>query len=191
MSSGAKIFLGGLVLLFVVMLFWLVSGYNYARRMDEEVNKQWAEIENHLKRRYDLIPNLVNTVKGYAKHEKELFSNIAEARKAYFTGGSQATRAKAAGKIEGFLSRLLMLQERYPNLKANQNFLKLQDSLEGTENRIATARTRYNESVKALNAYARSFFGQMICSWAGVQKREYFEIERPEERENPTVDFSE
>ncbi len=191
MSSGAKIFIGVLVLSLLGMFFSLISGYNYARRMDEDVNKQWAEIENHLKRRYDLIPNLVNTVKGYAKHEKELFGNIAESRKAYFSGGSQAARAKAAGKLEGFLSRLLVLQEQYPDLKANQNFLKLQDSLEGTENRIATARTRYNESVKALNAYARSFFGQMICSWADVEKREYFEIEKPGERENPTVDFSE
>ena len=173
----------GLILAGVV-----VSGYNKAVRLDEQVPEKWAQVENQLKRRFDLIPNLIETVKGYAKHEKEIFDNVAEARTRYFQAGATAQKAQAAGQLERALSRLLMLQERYPDLKANESFLKLQDQLEGTENRIAVERNRYNESVRAVNTYRREFTGRFFCSWVGVEQAEYFEI--PEaEKETPKVKF--
>ncbi|HHH76595.1 MAG TPA: LemA family protein, partial [Phycisphaerae bacterium] len=134
-------------------------------------------------------PNLVETVKGYATHEKELFENIANARTKYFqAGGSISDKAQQASQLQGFLSRLIMLKEQYPELKASENFLALQIQLEGTENRIAVERKRYNEAVRAVNTYARSFFGRSFCNMAGVEKAEYFEITE-EKKEVPKVKF--
>jgi LemA protein len=190
-ASVGTVALGCTIVLFLVLIigfFVFKSGYNKAVNFDETVKAQASEIDNMLKRRYDLIPNLVQTVKGYASHEKELFTSIANARKSYFSAQTPASRMQAASRMEGFLSRLLVLQERYPQLKANQGFLKLQDTLEGTENRISVARTRYNASVKQLNTFRREFFGRLYCSIAGVEKGEYFEI--PEaEKEAPKVAF--
>jgi LemA protein len=141
-----------------------------------------------LKRRYDLIPNLVETVKGYAKHERELFENIANARTKYFQANTVQDKIQASQQIEGLLSRLLVLRETYPQLKANESFLKLQDSLEGTENRIAVERMRYNDAVKVLNTYRRSVFGRFFASLAGVNEAKYYEV--PEaEKEAPKVKF--
>jgi len=168
------------VLLLVIFVGVIVSGYNKAITKDEEVKNRWAQVDTVLVRRFDLIPNLVETVKGYATHEKELFENIANARTKYFQAPGVADKAQAANEVQGLLSRLLLLREQYPELKANENFLKLQDQLEGTENRIAVARMRYNEGVKDLNAYERSFFGRFFCSMAKVKSAEYFEA--PEEK---------
>jgi LemA protein len=191
MSKGLKIALivVGIILLIGFMTFsWIRSGYNNVVAMDENVKGKWAQVENQLKRRYDLIPNLIETVKGYAGHEKELFENIANARTKYFQAGSVKDKLKASGQLEGFLSRLLVLREAYPDLKANQSFLKLQDSLEGTENRIAVERKRYNEAVQLLNTYIRTFFGRFFAAFAGVSSAEYYEI--PEaEKEAPQVKF--
>ncbi|MEW6599904.1 MAG: LemA family protein [Nitrospirota bacterium] len=191
MSKGAKIALivVGVILVIGLMTFgWLRKGYDNVVAMDENVKGSWAQVENQLKRRYDLIPNLVETVKGYASHEKELFENIAEARTKYFQAGSVKDKLQASNQIEGFLSRLLVLRETYPDLKANESFLKLQDSLEGTENRIAVERKRYNEAVQLLNTYIRTFFGRFFASFAGVSSAEYYEI--PEgEKEAPKVKF--
>lgn len=191
MSKGLKIALivvGVIVLMGVMSFSWLRSGYDRVITMDESVKSQWAQVENQLKRRYDLIPNLVETVKGYAKHEKELFENIAEARTKYFQAGSVRDKVHAANQIEGFLSRLLVLREAYPELKANQSFLKLQDSLEGTENRIAVERKRYNDAVRELNTFIRTFFGRFFASFAGVSSAEYYEV--PEaEKAVPQVKF--
>ena len=141
-----------------------------------------------LKRRYDLIPNLVETVKGYAKHEKELFENIAQARTLYFQAKDVKDKVKASNQLESALSRLLLLQERYPVLKANESFLKLQDSLEGTENRISVERKRYNEAVQTLNTYIRTFLGRFYAMLAGVSSATYYEV--PEaEKAVPTVKF--
>jgi LemA protein len=159
----------------------IVTGYNNVIAMDENIKGKWAQVENQLKRRYDLIPNLVETVKGYAKHEKELFENIAEARTKYFQSKDVNAKIKASNRLEGALSRLLLLQERYPVLKANESFLKLQDSLEGTENRIAVERKRYNESVQMLNTYIRTFFGRFYAMFAGVSKADYFEVPETEQ----------
>jgi LemA protein len=181
------------IILFGVMVVMLASlsgcGYNTTIELDEQVKSQWAQIEVQLKRRYDLIPNLVETVQGYAAHEKELFTAIADARKAYFSAPTQADQVKAANGLEGVLSRLLMLKETYPQLKANESFLKLQDSLEGSENRISVERKRYNDAVKELNSYVRGIPGKWWASMTGVQTAEYFET--PEaEKATPKVNFN-
>ena len=191
MSKGAKIGLivVGIILLFSFMTFsWFKNGYNNAIAMDENIKGSWAQVENQLKRRYDLIPNLVETVKGYASHEKELFENIANARTKYFQANSVNDKVKASNQLEGVLSRLLLLREAYPDLKANQSFLKLQDSLEGTENRIAVERKRYNEAVQILNTYIRTFFGRFFASFAGVSKADYYEVPEGQEA-TPQVNF--
>ena len=191
MSKGLKIALivVGVVLLLGFMMFsWFRGGYDNVIAMDENIKGKWAQVENQLKRRYDLIPNLVETVKGYASHEKELFENIANARTKYFQANSVQNKVKASTQLEGFLSRLLVLREAYPQLKANQHFLKLQDSLEGTENRIAVERKRYNEAVQILNTYIRTFFGRFFATFAGVSKAEYYEIQEAEQA-TPQVKF--
>jgi LemA protein len=191
MSTATKIILiilGVILLLAFLVGGKLISGYNTVIAMDENVKGKWAQVENQLKRRYDLIPNLIETVKGYAKHEKELFENIAEARTKYFQAKGVKDKVAGANRLEGVLSRLLLLQERYPDLKANQSFLKLQDSLEGTENRIAVERKRYNDAVQILNTYARTFIGRFFAAFANVSKAEYYEI--PEaEKDVPKVKF--
>lgn len=191
MSQGVKtvlIILGVLVALVGGIILWGVGQYNRVVAMDEQVKSQWAQVENQLKRRFDLIPNLVETTKGYAKHEKDIFENIANARTKYFQAGSVEQKVAAANGFERALSRLLMLQEQYPNLKANESFLKLQDSLEGTENRIAVERKRYNDAVRMLNTYRRTVVGRFIAAMAGVEAAQYFEV--PEsQQEVPKVKF--
>jgi len=178
MSKGIKtllIVIGVVVVLGIIIFSWGIGNYNRAVTMDERVDSQWAQVENQLKRRYDLIPNLVETVKGYATHEKELFENLAKMRTLYFQAKSVGQKIKASQGLEGVLSRLLLLKESYPQLKANESFLKLQDSLEGTENRIAVERKRYNDAVRAINTYRRTFFGRFFAAMAGVEKGEYYE----------------
>ncbi|MCK5512471.1 MAG: LemA family protein [Thermodesulfovibrionia bacterium] len=191
MSKGLKIaliILGVLVLISFVMVRWGIGEYNRVVGMDENVKAQWAQVENQLKRRYDLIPNLIETVKGYASHEKELFKYIADARTKYFQANTVKEKIQASNQLEGVLSRLLLLREAYPNLKANESFLKLQDSLEGTENRISVERKRYNDSVEKLNFYRRTILGRFFAAWANVSSAEYYEI--PEaEKEVPQVKF--
>jgi LemA protein len=191
MSKQFKVILIVLGIILVVgfmLLGTIISGYNRVISMDENVKGKWAQVENQLKRRYDLIPNLVETVKGYAAHEKELFENIAQARTLYFQAKDVKGKISASNQLEGALSRLLLLQERYPVLKANESFLKLQDSLEGTENRIAVERKRYNESVQILNTYIRTFMGRFYAMVAGVQSAEYYKVPEAEQAV-PTVKF--
>ena len=184
MSKGLKtaLLVVGVVLLFAFMTFsWFRSGYDNVIAMDENIKGSWAQVENQLKRRYDLIPNLIETVKGYASHEKELFEHIANTRTQYFQAKTVGDKIQASNQLEGVLSRLLLLREAYPDLKANQSFLKLQDSLEGTENRISVERKRYNEAVQMLNTYIRTFFGRFFASFAGVSKAEYYEVPEAEQ----------
>jgi len=191
MSNTLKIvliILGITVLFMIIMGGKLIAGYNQVITMEENVKGKWAQVENQLKRRYDLIPNLVETVKGYAKHEQEIFENIAQARTQYFQAQDFKEQIQGANRLESALSRLLLLQERYPDLKANQSFLRLQDSLEGTENRIAVERKRYNDAVQILNTYIRTFFGRFYALLAGVEPAQYYEI--PEtEKQAPKVKF--
>jgi LemA protein len=181
--------IGVLALLAIIIVSVLSRGYNIAIVLDENVKSKWGQVENQLQRRYDLIPNLVATVKGYAAHEKEIFTAVADARTKYFNAKDVAGKAQAAGQLEGALSRLLFLKEQYPELKANENFLKLQDQLEGTENRIAVERNRYNEAVKGLNTYTRSFFGRFFANYAGVKEGVYFEAPK-QAATAPSVNFS-
>jgi LemA protein len=191
MSKGLKIALIAVAALALLVLLaggWVKRGYDNAVTMDENISASWAQVENQLKRRYDLIPNLVETVKGYASHERELFEYIADARTRYFQAGNRGERIEASQGIERALSRLLLLREQYPQLRANENFLKLQDSLEGTENRIAVERKRYNDAVRVLNTFIRTFFGRFFAALAGVEKAEYYEL--PEgQAEVPKVNF--
>jgi LemA protein len=195
MKNIGKIWVVIVVILVAVLLAglgifrWYISGYNMAIRLDEAAKTAWSNVDASLQRRLDLVPNLVETVKGYAKHEKELFENIAKSREKYFQAGSVAGKIAASNELSGLLSRLLLLNEAYPELKANQNFLALQDQLEGTENRIAVARNRYNEAAKLLNAYTREFFGSFFCKRAKVEPTEYFEASEKAKTEVPKVEF--
>ncbi len=168
---------------------WYVGGYNKAVNLEQDAEKAWADIDSTLQRRLDLIPNLVSTVKGYAEHEKELFENIAKSREKYFQAGTRAGKIEASNQLTGFLSRLLVLQENYPQLKANENFRDLQVALEGTENRINVARTRYNDAANSLNSYARQLFGSFFCKKADVEQVEYFEATEQAKTEVPKVEF--
>lgn len=178
-----------LLLIGIGIFSWYIGGYNKAVNLEQGAEKAWADIDSTLQRRLDLIPNLVETVKGYATHEKELFENIAKSREKYFQAGSRAGKIEATNELSGFLSRLLMLQENYPQLKANENFRDLQVALEGTENRINVARTRYNEAARQLNTYSKQLFGSYFCKKAGVEPVEYFEASEQAKTEVPKVEF--
>lgn len=183
------ILFGILILIALLVGMGGCSSYSSIVKLDEQAKGQWAQIDTQLQRRYDLIPNIVATVKGYASHEKEVLENIANARTKYFAAPDDSAKAKAAGDVERALSRLLVLTETYPQLKANEGFLKLQDQLEGTENRISVERGRYNEVVKELNAYLRSPTGLLGNLFARVKPRDYFEV-ASDARSAPRVDFS-
>ncbi len=191
MKKGLKYLLIVLAILLLMLssaIGWGIAQYNKVISMDERVKAQWAQVENQLKRRYDLIPNLVETVKGYAKHERELFEKIAEARTKYFQARTVNEKIQRSRQLETVLSRLLLLREAYPELKANESFLKLQDSLEGTENRISVERKRYNDAVRELNTYRRTVFGRFFAALAGVGEAQYYEIPKAE-KEVPKVKF--
>lgn len=171
------IFLGVVLVLGLMFVGWYISGLNRIVRMHEAVNESWAEIDNQLKRRMDLIPNLVSTVKGYATHEKDVFTHVADARAKL--AGAQTIKQKidASNQLEGALSRLLVVVERYPDLKANTSFQRLMDELSGTENRIAVARMRYNRDVKMFNTHIREVIGSFFARRRGLNEPfEYFEV---------------
>jgi len=179
MSRGVKILLIilGIIILFVLFLYSSIAGtYNSLVTLDEGVKTAWAQVENQLQRRFDLIPNYVETVKGYAKHEKEVFLKVTEARAKVGGASNIPDKIKANNQLSGALSRLLLVVERYPDLKANQNFIRLQDELAGTENRIAVERRRYNETVKTLNIKVRSFPTNIIAGMFGFEKAAFFEV---------------
>ena len=167
---------------------WYISTRNDIVRLDETINQAMSEIDNQLQRRSDLIPNFVNTVKGYAAHEQKVFSDIAEARSRLV--GAKTVEEKAAGYngMQSALARLLVVAEQYPDLKANQNFIALQDELAGTENRLSVARKRYNDSVSSFNVRIRSFPGSLVADNMGFSQRAYFEI-ADTARQVPQVKF--
>jgi len=191
MKNIGLIVLGVVILAIIAIAGYFIGTYNKLQVMDEQVTANWAQVENQLKRRNDLIPNLVNTVKGYAKHENEIFTNIANAR-AKLSGAMNSNDVKAVqqstNELNSALSRLLMVVENYPNLKADKAFTGLQDELAGTENRLAVARRDYNESVKTINALIRTFPTSLVASMSGVKQREYFEISETE-KQTPKVEF--
>ena len=181
----------------VVLVGWIVGAYNGLVTLDEETNGKWAQVESAYQRRADLIPNLVNTVKGYADFEKETLTGVIEARSKAtgitvdannLTPEAIANFQAAQGQLSGALSRLLVTVERYPDLKANQNFLGLQSQLEGTENRIKTERDRFNTSIKNFNSTIRKFPKTIIASSFGFEKKGYFEADQGTENA-PEVSF--
>ncbi len=178
------------ILIIVISLFsWFISTRNQMVSLEENIDASWAEVDNQLQRRSDLIPNLVETVKGFASQEKEVFSNIANARAKMAGADSVKGKAEGYNELQGALSRLLVVVENYPQLKSNENFIRLQDELAGTENRIAVARKRYNDAVQQFNRRIRMFPGSIIAGMMGMEKRDYFEIEESA-REVPEVDFN-
>lgn len=191
MKKTALYVIGGVILALFLFFGSLIGSYNGLQVMDESVTSSWSQVENQLQRRNDLIPNLVNTVKGYASHEKEIFTGIAESRSKLagaVKSGKIGDVNKANTEFSGALSRLLAIAENYPNLKANQNFIALQDELAGTENRIAVSRKDYNESVKVLNTKIRTFPTVIVANISGIKAREYFEVEESAKK-TPDVKF--
>jgi LemA protein len=187
MGRGAKWAIGiGVV---VVLLFLLlVSPYNTLVGLDESVNKARSDIEVTLQRRLDLIPNLVNTVKGYAAHERETLEAVVKARQQVVSAGDLAAKLKANQELSGALSRLLVVVERYPDLKASANFRDLQAQLEGTENRIAVARTRFNQAVLSYNTAIRRFPTLILARLLGYAPKQGF-AGAPEAQKAPKVKF--
>lgn len=190
-NKALLITLGVIAIIIIGTVSSFISTYNNLQTLDETVNSQWAQVENQLQRRSDLIPNLVSTVKGYAAHEKSIFIGIADAR-AKLSGavksGDMKSINKSNAEFNGSLSRLLAIAENYPQLKADQNFMALQDEIAGTENRLAVARRDYNESVKTINAIRRTFPTSIIASVSGIKEREYFQVEETK-TEVPNVKF--
>ena len=174
----------------VLMALSVMGSYNRFVTLGESVKAAWAQVDNQLERRNDLIPNLVNTVKGYASHEKEIFENVAAARAMLAGAKTVGEKIQANQGMDSALSRLLAISENYPQLKANENFIQLQDELAGTENRIAVERMRYNEIVRSYNIAIKTFPANIIASiFRFTEKDTYF---KPEEKakEVPKVDFS-
>ncbi len=189
MSKGLII---GLVLIVIIFIFGscFVSSYNKPVIMEENVRKAWGDVENVLQRRYDLIPNLVATVKGYAKHEEGIFTDLAKARQAYFSAPTPNEKIAAAQGLEGALSRLLVFSENYPDLKANESFNKLMDELSGTENRISVERRRYNGEVELFRQYARAFPNSFFVSLRGININQYDYFKADESaKQAPKVEF--
>ena len=181
------IIVGGLA--FLVILWW-VGVYNMLIRLRNRVREAWAQIDVQLKRRYDLIPNLVNTVKGYAKHEKELFENVTKARANAIAAGSVGQQAQAENMLTGALRSIFAVAENYPDLKANQNFLSLQEELSSTENKISFARQHYNDCVMGYNTRIETVPSNVLAGVFAFRPREFFELEDEAQREVPKVDFS-
>ncbi len=186
------------VLLAAVVAFLFSScGYNKMVEMDEQVTSQWAQVENVYQRQADLIPNLVNTVKGYAEHERETLEGVIEARSKAtsvnidpknLTPESIQQFNQAQEGLSSALSRLMVVVERYPDLKANQNFMDLQAQLEGTENRITVERQKFNQTTQLYNAYIRKFPQVIYAGWFGFDKKTYFEAQEGAEKA-PVVQF--
>lgn len=185
-----KGFLGiGIIIAIIVVLgLMLMSSYNGFVDEEENVDQAYAQIENQLQRRLDLIPNLVNTVKGYAAHEKEVIQSISDARARLAGARSPEEEATANAELSSALSRLLVVVENYPELKADTQFTQLMDELAGTENRISVARQDYNERVSIYNKKVKRFPGALVAGITGFDEKEYFKAD-PRSQEAPNVDF--
>jgi LemA protein len=185
----------GLIVVVILVILALILGGSFVGRRNqmavkrEAVNASWAQVDVVLQRRADLIPNLVGTVKGFAQHEEKVFGDIAAARSALIGARTPADKISANGALDSALSRLLVITENYPQLRSNENFLRLQDELAGTENRIAVERRRYNETVQDYNTYISLFPNSLVASFAGFTRNDaYFKTDEGA-RTAPKVDF--
>jgi len=178
--------IGGLI---VIIGLWLVVIYNGLVGLRQAVKNAWSQIDVQLKRRYDLIPNLVETVKGYAGHERETLERVVKARQAGIDASTVKDQAAAENMITGALRQLFALSEAYPNLKANENFMALQEQLASTENKISFARQYYNDTVQSYNTRQQQFPANMVAGMFGFQSADFFEIEDATVREAPKVKF--
>ena len=191
MSTGISflfVFLA-IAIVLVGVIAWAVGVYNRLVMLRNRVDAAWAQIDVQLKRRYDLIPNLVETVKGYARHERETFENVTKARAAAMSARSPAESAQAENMLTGALKSLFAVAEAYPELKANQNFLQLQGELGATENRISTSRDTYNETVREFNTSAQLFPANILAGMFGFRARDFFQVDNAAERQAPKVQF--
>ncbi len=186
--SPVLLVLAAVIILAVIFGGWYVSARNSLVRLEQQVEGTWSEVDNQLQRRYDLIPNLVETVRGYAAHEQEVFQAVADARSRIGSAQGVEDTAAAANQMESALSRLLVVVEAYPELRADQSFIRLQDELAGTENRLAVARRRYNETVMRFNQEIRVFPKNMVAGNMGMTQKSYFEIQEAA-RSAPQVQF--
>jgi len=169
-----------LLAIIAVLLGWLIAAYNGFIRLINRAKEAWSDIDVQLKRRYDLIPNLVETVKGYAAHEKEAFENVTKARSAAMGATGAVAKGAAENMLSGALKSLFAVAEAYPDLKANQNFLELQRELSDTENKIQSARRFYNTNVRDLNTAIQSFPGNIVAGWFSFKSAEFFELAEDE-----------
>lgn len=181
--------IGIIVLMLIVFALVLVPKYNSLVAAEENVDSKWAQVENQLQRRYDLIPNLVESVKGYTNHEQQVIADITNARAQMGNANSPAQQAVANDTLTGALSRLLVVVENYPNLKADANFRQLMDELAGTENRLAVAREDYNNEVQQFNKHVKRFPGNLMAGMFGFEQKEYFKATAGAEQA-PAIDFS-
>lgn len=189
--KAALITVGSLLAIIVIGFMMFISINNGIIDSDENTTQAWANVETVLQRRYDLIPNLVNTVKGFASHEKDLLTEVTRLRSQWGeakAAGNTAQSVKTAGMLESALGRLMVVVERYPELKSNQNFLALQEELAGTENRISVERRRYNEAVAAYNKKIRKYPGSFVAGMKGYEKKTPFEA-APQAQTAPVVEF--
>jgi len=178
--------IGGLI---VLVIFFVIGIYNALVRLRNQVDNSWSQIDVQLKRRHDLIPNLVETAKGYMTHERETFETITKARSQAMGATNVADSAKAEGALGEALSKFMLVVENYPELKANQNFLALQEELTSTENKISFARQSYNDQVLGFNNKIQMFPSNIIAGMFAFTKRDFFEIEDAAQREVPEVSF--
>ncbi len=178
----------GILVIVIFLVSFIMGTYNSLVRLKNKVENSWSQVEVLLKRRYDLIPNLVNTVKGYAKHEKTTLDEVIKARNQYATATTNSEKMEASNVISGTLSRLFALAENYPDLKANENFISLQTELSETEDKIAYARQFYNDTVMMYHDKLRVFPSNIVASMFHFKDEKYFEVAE-EEKENPKVEF--
>ena len=178
-----------LIVVLVLLAGFVIVLYNRLVAKRVQVKNAWSQIDVQLKRRHDLVPNLVETVKGYASHERETLESVTKARQQAIDAGSLGDQAQAENLLTGALRQLFALSENYPDLKASQNFMQLQEELTSTENRIGFARQHYNDSVSRYNTAVQSVPQNIIAGMFGFEKADFFEIENPEHRETPQVKF--
>ena len=181
----------GLVIIGIIALLaiWYVGAYNSIIKLEEKVDTEYSNISVQLQRRADLIPNLVNTVKGYMAHEEEVINHITEARERMVNASSISDKSKANQELTTALNNLNVVVENYPDLKANQNFISLQDELAGTENRISTVRRDYNNAVKDYNTKIKTIPTSIIASMMGKSEKDYFEVDDSSKKDVPNVNF--